>query len=71
MRVDLPAGGGYLRQRYCRCREWAFVCRGRGSLSFDRVDDRRPALRQRKELATSPPTKFGAYNPDLLPLVMN
>ncbi|HZZ27198.1 MAG TPA: histidinol dehydrogenase [Pirellulales bacterium] len=69
VRVDLPAGGGYLRQRYLPLARVG-ICVPGGAAAYPSTVLMTAVPAQVagvKQLAViAPPTKFGAYNPDLL-----
>jgi histidinol dehydrogenase len=69
VRVDLPDGGGYLRQRYLPLSRVG-ICVPGGAAAYPSTVLMTAVPAQAagvKQLAiVAPPTKFGAYNPDLL-----
>jgi histidinol dehydrogenase len=69
VRVDLPDGGGYLRQRYLPLSRVG-ICVPGGTAAYPSTVLMTAVPAQAagvKQLAiVAPPTKFGAYNPDLL-----
>ncbi len=69
VRVDLPDGGGYLRQRYLPLARVG-ICVPGGAAAYPSTVLMTAVPAQAagvKQLAiVAPPTKFGAYNPDLL-----